>query len=199
MPPASAINHNQPGDSHARFTVPMDFGKLLKYALSPNLGGDEMAIPPEKTSEWTLWVVAVSCALHPAEEYLTGWQEWARQTLGIVMSTTIFIVANAVLVVAALLLARVGWRQPVLSLVIPSATLANAIFFHILPTIVQSRVSPGLYTAVLLYVPFSSWALLGAARDGVAPTAIATAMVAGTLMMASVVLGARMLNASSDG
>ena len=156
-----------------------------------------MLVSPEKTSEWTLWVVALSCAAHPAEEYLTGWQEWARQTLGIVMPTQRFLVANAVLVVAALLLARVGWRRPVLSLVIPSATLVNAVFFHILPTIAQSRVSPGLYTAALLYVPFSSWALVGAARDGVARTAIATAMVAGTLMMASVVLGARWLSASS--
>jgi hypothetical protein len=127
-----------------------------------------VAVPPEKTSEWTLWVVAVSCAFHPLEEYLTGWLGWARQTLGIVMPTTRFLVANAVLVVAALLLARVGWRRPVLSLVIPSATLVNAVFFHILPTIIQRRVSPGLYTAALLYVPFSSWALIGAARDGVA-------------------------------
>lgn len=158
-----------------------------------------MAVPPDKTSEWTLWVVAVSCVFHPAEEYLTGWQEWARQTLGIVMPTSIFLVANAVLAVAALLLARVGWRRPALSLVIPSATLVNALFFHILPTILQRRVSPGLYTAALLYVPFSSWALVGAARDGVARTAIATAMVAGTLMMASVVLGARWLGASSGG
>jgi hypothetical protein len=158
-----------------------------------------VAVPREKTSEWTLWVVAGSCAFHPAEEYLTGWQEWARLTLGIVMPTTRFLVANAVVVVAALLLARVGWRRPVLSLVIPSATLVNAVFFHILPTIVQSRVSPGLYTAAFLYVPFSSWALVGAARDGVSRTAIATAMVSGTLMMASVVLGARLLSASSGG
>jgi hypothetical protein len=144
-------------------------------------------------------VVAVSCAFHVAEEYLTGWQEWARQTLGIVMPTPRFLAANAVLVVVALLLARVGWRRPALSLVIPSATLVNAVFFHILPTIVQNRLSPGIYTAALLYVPFSSWALVGAARDGVARTAIATALVAGALMMASVVLVARWLSNPSYG
>ena len=148
------------------------------------------AVPRAGTSEWTLWVVAVACALHVTEEYLTGWQEWARQTLGIVMPTARFLVANAVLVVAALLLARVGWRQPALSLVIPSATLVNAVFFHILPTILQGRVAPGLYTAAFLYVPFSSWALIGAARDGVPGRAIAIGLVAGTLMMTSVVLGA---------
>jgi hypothetical protein len=147
--------------------------------------------PRKPTSEWTLWVVAVSCALHVAEEFFTGWQEWAREALGIVMPTATFLTMNAVLVIAALLLARVGWRRPALSLVIPSATLVNAIFFHMLPTIVQSRVSPGLYTATLLYLPFSSWALIGAARDGVPRTAIAIGVGAGTIMMISVVLAAR--------
>ena len=158
-----------------------------------------MAVHRERTSEWTLWIVAVSCPLHAAEEYLTGWQEWARETLGIVMPTTRFLIINAVLAVVALLLARVGWRRPALSLVIPSATLVNAVFFHILPTIVQRRVSPGVYTATLLYLPFSSWALLGAQRDGVPRTAIATAFVAGTLVMVSVVLGVKWLSGVSYG
>jgi hypothetical protein len=155
-----------------------------------------VAAPPRTTSEWTLWVVAVSCAFHVAEEYFTGWQEWAHQTLGIVQPTTRFLAVNAVFVVAALLAARVGWRRPALSLIIPSVTLVNAIFFHILPTIVQGRVSPGVYTAAILYVPFSSWALIGAARDGVPRTAIATALIAGAVMMVSVVLLARSVSSA---
>jgi hypothetical protein len=59
--------------------------------------------------------------------------------------------------------------------------------------------SPGVYTAAFLYLPFSSWALLGAARDGVPRTAIATAFVAGTLLMGSVVLGAILLSDASLG
>lgn len=156
-----------------------------------------MAGTREPTSEWTLWVVAASCALHVAEEYLTGWQPWALQTLGIVMPTTRFFVANAVLVAMAILFARVGWRRPTLSLVIPAATLANAIFFHILPTIVQGRASPGVYTATLLYLPFSFWALLGARRDGVPGRAIGVAVAVGTLMMVGVVLGAKWLGGLS--
>jgi hypothetical protein len=154
------------------------------------------ASSPGKTREWTLWVVAVSCALHVAEELITGWQAWARDALGIVMPTARFLAVNAILVAAAFVLARVGWRRPALSLVIPSATLVNGVFFHILPTIVQGRISPGVYTAALLYVPFSSWALIGAARDGVPPKAIGTAMASGTLMMFSVVLAARWLSQS---
>jgi len=154
------------------------------------------ASSPGKTREWTLWVVAVSCALHVAEELITGWQAWARDALGIVMPTPRFLAVNAILVAAAFVLARVGWRRPVLSLVIPSATLVNGVFFHILPTLVQGRVAPGIYTAAVLYVPFSSWALIGAARDGVPPKAIGTAMAAGTVMMFSVVLAARWLSQS---
>lgn len=148
-----------------------------------------MAVPRKSTREWTLWVVAGSCALHAAEEYLTGWLEWAPRTLGIVIPPARFLAINAVLVVLALALARVGWRRPALSLIIPSATLVNALCFHILPTIIQRQVSPGVYTAVLLYLPFSSWALVGAARDGVPKAAIATGLVLGALMMGSVVLG----------
>jgi hypothetical protein len=159
--------------------------------------GDDLAVPRKPTSEWTLWVVAGSCALHPAEEYLTGWQGWAKETLGITMPRAAFIVANAVVFLAALLLARVGWRRPALSLVIPAATLANAIFFHILPTVVQHRVSPGVYTATLLYLPFSSWAFLGAWRDGVPKRAMGVALISGLLLMTAVVLGARSMSGGS--
>jgi hypothetical protein len=144
------------------------------------------------TNEWTLWVVAVSCGLHATEEILTGWQEWARQVLGIVMPTSIFIVMNVVLVIAASILAGVGWRRPAMSLIVPSATLVNGVFFHILPTIVQGRVAPGVYTAVLLYLPFSSWSLIGAARDGVPRSTIATGFVAGAALMSGTVLAARL-------
>jgi len=163
----------------------------MGFRLGPAAAG----IAPKATSEWTLWVVAVSCVQHPTEEYFTGWQGWARQTLGIAIPTATFLIANTLFAIIAFLLAhQVGWRRPALSLVIPAATLVNAIFFHILPTIVQGRISPGIYTAVLLYVPFSSWALIGAARDGVGRTAIATALVAGTLRMLSIVLAARWLS-----
>ena len=153
-----------------------------------------MTVVRKTTNEWTLWVVAASCALHVAEEYLTGWQQWARETLSIVMPTTRFLVMNAVLVGAAVLLARIGWAKPALTLVIPAATLVNGVFFHILPTIVQQRVSPGVYTAALLYVPFSSWAFVGAWRDGVSRRAMALGFMTGTIMMLSVVLVARSLS-----
>jgi hypothetical protein len=121
----------------------------------------------------------------------TGWQQWARQALGIAMPTSIFIVMNVVLTIAALAFARSGWRRPAVSLIIPTATLVNALVFHIAPTIIQQQVSPGLYTAILLYLPFSSWALVGAARDGVPRKAILTGVAAGMVVAFGVVAAAR--------
>jgi hypothetical protein len=148
----------------------------------------------EGTSEWTLWIVVVACALHPIEEYFTGWQTWAHTALGITMPTSIFVAANAVLVVAAVLSARTGWRRPTLALIIPTATLVNAVLFHVLPTLLQGKVAPGLYTAVTLYLPFSSWALAGAARDGVPRSSITTAAIAGIVVALTVVMGARSIS-----
>jgi hypothetical protein len=156
-----------------------------------------VVVPRKGTSEWALWVVAASCALHATEEYLGGWQTWALETLGVVMPTTRFLVMNAVLVIVALCLARVGWRSPAASLTIPAATLVNAVFFHIVPTIVQGRISPGVYTAAALYLPFSTWAFVGAVRDGVPGRALAGGAGFGALMMIAVVLGARWLGGVS--
>jgi len=149
----------------------------------------------QATHEWTLWAVAASCALHPIEEYFTGWQAWAARTLGITMPTPTFVVMNLMLVVMACVLARMGWKAPTLTLVIPAATLVNAIFFHILPTVVEKRTSPGIYTASILYVPFSMWAMLGAWFDGVPKRSIGLALILGTLMMVTIVLLARSLPA----
>jgi hypothetical protein len=74
----------------------------------------------------------------------------------------------------------------------PTDSRVTAVFVHIVPTIVQSRLSPGIYTAALLHLPLSPWALVGSTREGVARTAIA--LVAGTLMMSNVVLGAGWLS-----
>ena len=143
--------------------------------------------------EWTLWIVAAAAALHATEELLGGWQAWARETLGIAMPTGIFVVVNLLLVALAVRQATVGWRDPVLSLVVPAATLVNGILFHIVPTLLQGRPVPGVYTAALLYLPFSSGALIGAARDGVPRPSIAVGAIAGTCMMLGMVLAARLL------
>jgi hypothetical protein len=138
---------------------------------------------------WVLWVVAISFGLHATEEYFTGWQQWALQISGVVVPTSLFISANLVAVLAAFAVAGSGWKWPAVSLIFPAATLVNGIFFHILPTIVMRRASPGVYTASLLYLPFSSYAFLVARRNRVGRTSVVLAFLLGVALNCAVAFG----------
>ena len=61
----------------------------------------------------------------------------------------------------------IGWRLPEVSLTFPTLALVNALLFHIGPTVVQRRFSPGTITAVLLFLPVGIWSYYGAYLDGV--------------------------------
>jgi hypothetical protein len=137
---------------------------------------------------WVLWVVAVSFALHATEEYLTGWQSWAFQVSGIIVPPSLFVTANFVAVVAAFAVAWNGWKWPAVSLIFPAATLVNGIFFHILPTIAMRRISPGVCTSILLYLPFSSYAFVAAWLNRVSKRSMARAFLIGVAMNIGVVI-----------
>ncbi len=59
--------------------------------------------------------------------------------------------------------------------------MINTAFFHVLPSVTARRPNPGLFTAVVLYLPLSIWAYVAAGEDGV--------LGAGTIVL-SVILGA---------
>ena len=120
------------------------------------------------THEYVLWVLVMAFAAHILEEYRLGWVKWATSALGLHVDETTFFLVNASAMVLAIAAAMIGWRLPEVSLCLPASLLANAIFFHILPTIGQSRLSPGTITAVVLYLPLTAWVYRCAWRDGVA-------------------------------
>lgn len=123
-----------------------------------------------------------------------GWFPWAKATLGIDIPRPIFIVANSVLAIAAFAIARVGWRRPRLALVIPAATFVNAIVWHIGPSVTQRHVAPGLYSALLLYVPIGAVAFDHARRIGVPRGDIGAAAAIGTAIGIGVPLLARLIS-----
>ena len=88
---------------------------------------------------------------------------------------------NGFLIVFGIAAAAVGWRAPAFALSLPAVLLVNTAFFHVLPSLTARRPNPGLFTAVLLYLPISIWAYVAAGDDGV--------LDAGTLVL-SVILGA---------
>lgn len=78
-----------------------------------------------------------------------------------------FYVINAIVVVTGISTAMIGWRLPEASLMFPALALINSLFFHIGPTLVQRRFSPGTITAALLFLPVGIWAYYGVYLDGV--------------------------------
>ncbi|MES2178638.1 MAG: hypothetical protein V4550_12335 [Gemmatimonadota bacterium] len=65
---------------------------------------------------------------------------------------------------------------------------ASGVCFHIIPTIATRQLSPGLGTAIGLYLPFSSLAFVSAARDGVSRQLLVPAGSVGTVVACAVVL-----------
>ncbi len=51
--------------------------------------------------------------------------------------------------------------------------LVNAVLFHIVPVLVTRIFSPGLFTAIVLFLPVGTWVYYGAWQDGVLSTGVA--------------------------
>ena len=125
-----------------------------------------------------LWVATAAYGLHALEEFMLDWKTWANKVLKLPVDWPIFYVVNALVVVLGIIAAEIGWRLPALSLAFPALMLINAVFFHILPFVVKKKFSPGLISAVCLFLPLGSWLFYGANRDGVLTTTTAIIAVA---------------------
>jgi hypothetical protein len=138
--------------------------------------------------EWLLWVLTLASALHVMDEHALGWQGWAVKTFGhrfgVQPTWADFWATNTALLTIGVTCAAVGWRAPWFALAFPAVCLINAVFFHVVPTVVQKRPNPGMFTAVLLYIPISIWIYVEADRDGVLSTsAIVWSTVIGAALM----------------
>ena len=139
--------------------------------------------------DYLLWLAVAFYAAHVLEEFAYDWKSWANQALGLPVDWTTFYLANAVVIVLGVSCAAVGWRLPAFSLLYPALMVINALFFHITPTVLQRRFSPGLITAVILFLPMSAWLYASAYRDGVLTVPVLLiSTLAGALVMAYPVL-----------
>lgn len=144
--------------------------------------------------EWVLWVLTTAAALHVVEERGMGWQGWAAQTLGprlgVIPSWSDFWATNGLLIVFGISAAAVGWRAPAFALAFPAVCLINAVFFHLVPTIQARRPNPGIFSAMLLYLPIGIWAYLAASSDGALDlaTVILSAVIGAAAMTSALVL-----------
>ncbi len=98
-----------------------------------------------------LIISSIAAIIHIMEEYKCGWIEWAS---GFVAGITRkqFIVINILFLLLCIAAISVAEKNIIFSSSIFSLLLINTII-HIAPTIRQKRYNPGLFSAVLLYIP----------------------------------------------
>ncbi len=104
--------------------------------------------------DYIFWVALAAYGLHILEEYTYDWKTWAQKIQKLETDWSSFYITNAAMLVFGLACAEVGWSHPTFSLIFPALMVVNAIVFHIVPYVRSKRkFSPGLFTAIFLFLP----------------------------------------------
>ncbi|MDF2432510.1 MAG: hypothetical protein JWP44_2141 [Mucilaginibacter sp.] len=131
------------------------------------------------------WIALAAYALHILEEFAYDWKTWAQKVLKLDVDWNTFYVTNVVVLFVGVACASVGWSHPTFSLIFPAVMLINALFFHILAYIrSQRKFSPGMITAIILFLPIGLKSFTLAISMGVQAKSILIAVAAGALVMA---------------
>ncbi|MDQ8732448.1 HXXEE domain-containing protein [Bradyrhizobium sp. LHD-71] len=140
------------------------------------------------------WLGLAAYAAHILEEHTFDWRNWARGVMGLPVEWTDFYVTNAVVIVLGIVQAELAAALPLAPLSFAMLMLINAVVFHILPFIrARGRFSPGLITAVVLFIPLGIAVIYTALPAVGWGTLVAAFAVAAVIMAYPVV----MLNAKS--
>lgn len=141
--------------------------------------------------ETLAWLSMAAYAVHMLEEYMFDWRNWARAVIKLPVEWSDFYVTNAIVVVLGIAQAMLAPTLPLAPLIYASLMLVNAVFFHVLPMLrTRGRFSPGVATAVALFLPLGVAVWRRAAADGSMSAGTAVLAVAGgaTLMASPVVM-----------
>ena len=132
------------------------------------------------------WLAMAAYAIHIMEEHTFDWRNWARGVIGLPVEWTDFYVTNAVVIAVGIAQAQLAPTVPLIPLIFAALMLINAVFFHILPVIrTKGRFSPGLATAVVLFLPLGTAIFLKASEEGRFDVATGlSAFLGGALLMA---------------
>ncbi len=132
------------------------------------------------------WLSMAAYAYHILEEYSFDWRNWARSALHLPVEWSDFYITNAIVIAFGIVQAQLAATLPLAPLSFAALMLINAVFFHILPFIrLKGRFSPGLFTAVVLFVPISLAAFAAAlASKQVGWPTVGFSVLIGALTMA---------------
>jgi hypothetical protein len=138
-----------------------------------------------------MWLAVAAYGLHILEEYQLDWRNWARAVIKLPVEWADFYVVNALVIVLGAVAAILVQSLPAVSLSFPALMLINAVFFHIVPFIrTGGRFSPGLITAVILFLPLGLgcyWWALHEGTLGIGGLTVSL-LIGAALMAAPVVL-----------
>ncbi len=133
---------------------------------------------------YLLWIATLIYGVHMLEETMYGWHDWVRKVLKMQAEMNEFYMVNAVVIVLGASCAMVGWKNPAFALSFPAFMVVNAVLFHIAPVLVTRIFSPGVITAVLLFLPVTAWIYYSAYLDGVLSfSTVAISSVSGAVLM----------------
>ena len=138
-----------------------------------------------------LWPFAPAYAIHVAEEWFAGFPGWAARMTGRPIPGTAFILINAVamvLLLAAIRAATRDERHGWMAVGIATIVLVNTAA-HAAGAVLTQSYAPGLISAVVLYVPLGSLAMVRA-LDHAPRAQLARGVVAGLIIHAIVVIAA---------
>jgi len=133
------------------------------------------------------WLATGCYAFHAFEEFTLNWRDWARAVIKLPVEWADFYVVNFVVVVLGIVASELAASQPMIALAFPALMLINAVVFHIAQVVrARGRFSPGVITAVILFLPVGTACFLRASADGVLDAGTAAgAFVIAALLMAS--------------
>lgn len=118
------------------------------------------------THEYFLWLSVFAYALHIFEETILDWKGFTESVSGLKnLKWADFFVANAAVLMMGICGAMIGWQLPFFALLLPSLQIINGLFFHLIPTILLRRFSPGVISSCLFFFPIGILCYWGANRD----------------------------------
>lgn len=106
--------------------------------------------------DYIFWLLVIAYAAHMMEEYILNWKSWVFVSFNREITWGEFIITNAVVIIAGVSFAMIGFKNPYITMIYPSLMIINAIVFHIVPTIIKKKFSPGLITSITLFLPLSA-------------------------------------------
>ena len=113
-----------------------------------------------------LWLCVAAYGVHVLEEFVFDWQSWARNVLHLPARWEDFYITNALVILLGIVAAMIAPRWPLVASGFPSLMLINALGFHIAPFCwARGRFSPGLITAICLFLPLGIVTIRAARLD----------------------------------